>query len=55
MHSDSEESLRSVVGFRASCQWQVGLVHVEPFLKAPREHEFNYSTLPITAGFADIS
>jgi outer membrane autotransporter protein len=55
IHSDSEESLRSDVGFRASYQWQVGTVHVEPFLKATWEHEFKYSTLPITAGFADIS
>jgi|SRR5258707_210608 outer membrane autotransporter protein len=55
IHSDSEESLRSGVGFKASYQWQVGSVHVEPFLKATREHEFKYSTLSITAGFADIS
>jgi outer membrane autotransporter protein len=55
IHSDSEESLRSDVGFRASYRWQVGTVQVEPFLKATWEHEFKYSTLPITAGFADIS
>jgi uncharacterized protein with beta-barrel porin domain len=51
---DSEESLRSDVGFRASYQWQAGSVHIEPFLKATLEHEFKYSALPITAGFADI-
>jgi outer membrane autotransporter protein len=55
IHSDSEESLRSDVGFRASYQWRIGSVQVEPFLKATWEHEFKYSTLPITAGFADIS
>jgi outer membrane autotransporter protein len=55
IHSDSEESLRSDVGFRASYQWRIGSVDVEPFLKATWEHEFKYSTLPITAGFADIS
>jgi outer membrane autotransporter protein len=55
IHSDSEESLRSDVGFRASYRWQVGTVHLEPFLKATWEHEFKYSTLPITAGFANIS
>jgi len=55
IHSDSEESLRSDIGFRASYQWQAGSVHVEPFLKATWEHEFKYSTLPITAGFADVS
>jgi outer membrane autotransporter protein len=55
IHSDSEESLRSDVGFRASYQWQIGKIVVEPFLKATWEHEFKYSALPITAGFADIS
>jgi outer membrane autotransporter protein len=55
IHSDSEESLRSDIGFRASYQWQAGSVQVEPFLKATWEHEFKYSTLPITAGFADVS
>jgi uncharacterized protein with beta-barrel porin domain len=55
IHSDSEESLRTDVGFRASYQWQVGSVSVEPFLKATWEHEFKYSALPISAGFADIS
>src|SRR3981189_644834 len=55
IHSDSEESLRSDVGFRASYQWRIGSVHVEPFLKATWEHEFKYSSLPVTAGFADIS
>jgi outer membrane autotransporter protein len=55
IHSDSEESLRSDVGFRASYQWQAGSVQVEPFLKATWEHEFKYSMLPITAGFAGVS
>ena len=54
IHSDSEESLRTDIGFRASYQWQVGTVAIEPFLKAAWEHEFKYSALPITAGFADI-
>jgi outer membrane autotransporter protein len=55
IHSDSEESLRSDIGFRAAYHWQLGRIDVEPFLKAAWEHEFKYSTLPITAGFADIS
>jgi outer membrane autotransporter protein len=54
IHSDSEESLRSDVGFRASCQWQVGKIAVEPFLKASWEHEFKYSALPITASLANV-
>jgi outer membrane autotransporter protein len=54
IHSDSEGSLRSDVGFRASYQWAVGKVVVEPFIKATWQHEFRYSTLPITASFANI-
>jgi len=50
----SAESLRSDVGFRASYQWQIGKILLEPFLKTAWEHEFKYSALPITAGFAGI-
>jgi outer membrane autotransporter protein len=39
----------------SSALLSVGSVGVEPFLKATWEHEFKYSALPITAGFADIS
>jgi outer membrane autotransporter protein len=39
---------------RASYQWQVGRVIVEPSVKAVWEHEFKYSALPITAGFVGI-
>jgi outer membrane autotransporter protein len=55
IHSDSEESLRTDLGFRASYLWQVGHVALAPFIKATWEHEFKYSALPVTAGFADIS
>jgi outer membrane autotransporter protein len=55
IHSDSEESLRSDIGFRASYQWKIGKVVVEPSIKAAWEHEFKYSALPITAGLAGIS
>jgi len=54
VHSGSAESLRSDVGFRAFYQWQIGKVLVEPSLKAAWEHEYKYSALPITAGFAGI-
>jgi outer membrane autotransporter protein len=54
IHSDSEESLRSDLGFRAFYQWQLGKVMIEPSLKATWEHEYKYSALPITAGFAGI-
>jgi outer membrane autotransporter protein len=54
IQSDSAESLRSDVGFRAFYQWQIGKIIVEPSLKAAWEHEYKYSALPITAGFAGI-
>ena len=54
IHSDSAESLRTDVGFRALYQWQIGKLSVEPSLKAAWEHEYKYSALPITAGFAGI-
>jgi outer membrane autotransporter protein len=54
IHSDSAESLRSDVGFRLFYQWQIGKIIVEPSLKAAWEHEYKYSALPITAGFAGI-
>jgi outer membrane autotransporter protein len=54
IHSGSAESLRSDVGFRAFYQWQIGKMVVEPSIKAAWEHEYKYSALPITAGFAGI-
>jgi outer membrane autotransporter protein len=54
IHSGSAESLRSDVGFRASYQWLIGKILIEPSLKATWEHEYKYSALPITAGFAGI-
>jgi fibronectin-binding autotransporter adhesin len=54
IHSQSAESLRSDFGLRASYVWQVGSVLVEPSLRAAWEHEYKYSALPVTAGFAGI-
>ena len=54
IHEGSEESLRSDIGFRTFYQWQVGKVIIEPSLKATWEHEYKYSALPITAGFAGV-
>src|ERR1700731_1173584 len=54
IHADSDESLRSDFGLRAFYQWQIGKVLVEPSLRAAWEHEYKYSALPITAGFAGI-
>jgi outer membrane autotransporter protein len=54
IHSASEESLRSDLGFRASYQWQLGKVVLAPYLTVAWEHEFKYSALPVTAGLAAI-
>jgi outer membrane autotransporter protein len=54
VHSGSEESLRSDVGFRVFYGWQIGNIVIQPSLKAAWEHEYKYSALPITAGFAGI-
>jgi outer membrane autotransporter protein len=54
IHSQSAESLRSDFGLRASYQWQVGKIVVEPSLRAAWEHEYKYSALPISAGFIGI-
>jgi len=52
IHSQSAESLRSDFGFRASYNWQVGKVPVEPTLQVAWEHEYKYTDLPLIAGFA---
>ena len=54
VQSGSNDSLRSDVGFRLFYQWQVGKIIIEPSLKAAWEHEYLYSALPVTAGFANI-
>jgi outer membrane autotransporter protein len=54
IQSDSADSLRSDVGFRLFYQWQIGKILVEPSLKAAWEHEYLYSSLPVTASFAEI-
>jgi outer membrane autotransporter protein len=55
IHSDSEESLRSDLGFRAFYQFHVGSVVLAPYVKATWEHEFKYSALPVTSSLADFS
>ena len=54
IQAGSANSLRSDIGFRLFHQWLLGKVIIEPSLKAAWEHEYLYSALPITAGFADI-
>jgi outer membrane autotransporter protein len=55
IQSDSAESLRSDIGFRALYRWQIGKVLIVPSINAAWEHEYKYSALPITASFAGIS
>jgi outer membrane autotransporter protein len=54
IESNSVNSLRSDVGSRIYYLWQIGKVLLEPSLKAAWEHEYLYSAIPITAGFAGI-
>jgi outer membrane autotransporter protein len=53
--SQSADSLRTDLGLRVLCLWQIGKISVKPSLRAAWEHEFKYSALPITAGFAGIA
>jgi outer membrane autotransporter protein len=48
VHSDSEDSLRTEAGAQATYNWHLGKILVIPGLKLAWEHEFKYSTLPIT-------
>ena len=48
IHSDSQDSLRTDFGLRASCNWHVGSVMVTPSVTAAWEHEYEYSALPLT-------
>ena len=54
IHSGSANSLRTDLGLRASANYRIGKVIVEPSAKVMWEHEYLYSALPITAGFADF-
>jgi outer membrane autotransporter protein len=52
--SDSQDSFITDVGFRASENFQIGGVFLRPFVRAAWEHEYNYSSLPISASLAAI-
>jgi uncharacterized protein YhjY with autotransporter beta-barrel domain len=54
IHSDSVESLRSDVGFRMLYQWQIGMIIIQPSLKAAWENEYNiprFQSLPALPGY----
>lgn len=54
IHSDSQDSLRTDFGLRASYAWHAGSVLLIPSLTAAWEHEYLYSSLPITVESADF-
>jgi outer membrane autotransporter protein len=53
--SDSQDSLVTDVGLRAADYLPVGKVILNPFVRVAWEHEYKYSSLPISAGLTDIS
>jgi outer membrane autotransporter protein len=52
--SDSEETWRTDVGFRAWHKFQVGGIGIRPFVRAAWEHDFNEGALPVSARLVDI-
>jgi outer membrane lipase/esterase len=54
LHSDSEESWVTDLGFQAQYAWHVGNITVIPSLYAAWEHQYKVSRLPITFGAADF-
>jgi Autotransporter beta-domain len=54
IHSDSQDSIRTDFGLRASYTWHVGSVLLIPSLTAAWEHEYEYSSLPITVSSAEF-
>ena len=54
VNEDSEESLRTDLGFRAWYIFQVGQIGVRPFVRAAWDHEYKESALPVTASLVDI-
>jgi outer membrane autotransporter protein len=51
---DTQDSLRTDLGFRAWYDIHVGQIGVRPFVRAAWEHEYEYSALPISASLVDI-
>jgi outer membrane autotransporter protein len=52
--ADSEDSLRSDLGFRAWYDIHAGQAAIRPFVRAAWGHEFLYSALPISASLVNI-
>jgi T5SS/PEP-CTERM-associated repeat protein len=52
--SDTQDSLRTDLGFRAWYDIRIGQIGMRPFVRAAWEHEYAYSALPISANLVDI-
>jgi outer membrane autotransporter protein len=52
--SDSQDSLITDVGFRATESFQIDGVLLRPFVRVAWEHEYSYSSLPISASLTAI-
>jgi outer membrane autotransporter protein len=46
------ESLRTALGFKASCDWKIGGVVVKPEIRAAWQHEYGDKSYDLSAGFA---
>ena len=55
IHSDSQDSLRTDFGLRASYSCHVGSVIVIPSVTSAWEHEYKYSALPVTVSAAALA
>jgi outer membrane autotransporter protein len=54
VNSDSEETWRTDLGFRAWYKFQVGGIGIRPFVRAAWEHDFNEGAVPVSARLVDI-
>jgi len=52
--SDTQDSMRTDLGFRAWYDIHIGQIGMRPFVSAAWEHEYDYSALPISASLVDI-
>lgn len=51
---DSEDSLRTDLGFRAWYTCQIGQIGIRPFIRAAWDHEYKESSLPVNVTLVDI-
>ena len=54
VNSDSQDSLVTDLGFRAADNFSVASVSLSPFVRVAWEHEYKYSSLPISANLTEF-